>query len=726
MSVIDQLGLLKIDFLGLSTLTIMALACDWIEERHGVKLTLENIPIDDPETFELIGRGETIGLFQVESSGMRRYLKEMKPTQLEHVIAMVALYRPGPMDFIPDYIDRMHNKQEISYRHEKLIPIYEETFGLPVYQEQIMHSAVDIAGYSPSESDSLRKAVAKKIAADLEKHKKKFINGAVKNGLEEEVAEAIFTDWEKFARYGFNKAHAADYGLISVQTAYLKTHYPVEYMAAVLTVYQSNTDKVTLYASECRQMGIEVLAPNVNYSCYGFTIENGASGESCIRFGLGAVKNVGEGPVEEIIKGRGEGKFQDVNDFLRRVDLRKVGKRALESLIQVGALDDFGNRPSLLESMDRILSISSSNFQAADAGQMSMFGDGTGLTEVIRLPEAQVPINRRAQLDWERELIGLYVSDHPLSTVMDNLKQHVTHFAQDLNEAKHHERVRVAGIVSKIRHHQTKNGKTMAFATLEDIQGMIDLVIFPKTWEKYSDLVRFDEIIYIKGKADTNGGDTKVLVDQVSTNLSMVEPLANTSNPTVQSDGDEYLSESVSTDVPQPGVEEDQSQEFVSNNDFPFPPADPSIEEQMDFPQPIEETVISEESPSQEDDQPIPLANTELVINQEVPTTVPDLEPKLEQENDLTFVLDEDSTYLITIILKNRGDTLRDKLRLRQIYGTLISYPGQDRFVFQITENDKSHLLEFPNASTKISKNLINQLRDMLGRENVQIEKYLF
>ncbi|MEE9598923.1 MAG: DNA polymerase III subunit alpha, partial [Anaerolineales bacterium] len=535
MDVVDKLGLLKIDFLGLSTLTIMAQASELIEQRHGVKLTLNNIPTDDPETFELIGRGETIGLFQVESSGMRRYLKEMKPTQLEHVIAMVALYRPGPMDFIPDYIERMHNRQEISYRHEGLIPIYEETFGIPVYQEQIMHSAVAIAGYTPSESDSLRKAVAKKKAGELNKHKKKFINGAVERGVDQQTAEEIFTDWEKFARYGFNKAHAADYGLISVQTAYLKTHYAVEYMAALLTVYQSNTDKVTLYASECRQMDIEVLPPNVNFSCWGFTIEENSQGEFCIRFGLGAVKNVGEGPVEVIIQGRGEIPFRDVNDFLRRVDMRKVGKRALESLIQVGALDDLGNRPALLESMDRIIAISSSNFQASEAGQVSMFGEETGLTETISLPEAKTKISHRTQLDWERELIGLYVSDHPLSTVMDSLQQYVTHFAQDLNEANHQERVSVAGIVTKIRQHQTKNGKAMAFATIEDVQGMIDLVIFPNTWKKYSDMIRFDEIIYVKGKADADGGDTKVLVDQVSTSITQVNSVPEQPRPSIQS-----------------------------------------------------------------------------------------------------------------------------------------------------------------------------------------------
>ncbi len=719
MSVIDKLGLLKIDFLGLSTLTIMALTSKLIKERHGVKFTLSNIPTDDPETYELIGRGETIGLFQVESSGMRRYLKEMKPKRLEHVIAMVALYRPGPMDFIPDYIDRMHNRQEISYRHEDLIPIYEETFGLPVYQEQIMHSAVAIAGYTPSESDSLRKAVAKKKAEDLNKHKKKFINGAVERGIDHQIAEDIFTDWEKFARYGFNKAHAADYGLISVQTAYLKTHYPVEYMAALLTVYQSNTDKVTLYASECRQMGIEVLPPNINYSCWDFTIEDGPSGENCIRFGIGAVKNVGEGPVGEIILGRGQTKFQDVNDFLRRVDLRKVGKRALESLIQVGALDDFGSRPALLESMDRILAISSSNFQAADAGQISMFGDTTGLTEIIRLPEAKTPINRRAQLDWERELIGLYVSDHPLSTVMESLKKHVTHFAQDLNEAKHNDIVRVAGLVTKIRQHQTKNGKPMAFATIEDIQGTIDLVLFPNTWREYAELVRFDEIIYVRGKADANGGDTKVLVDQVSTTISQVEPVSAAA-PTEPG---------TSRATPPPIA----IPEPVNQNDDPSLEVPPPFGETLeappaitgDFP-PLEVPPISPletDLPDQTSTGPAAQGYIQAQKTPE-PESDPAIPPAPERVGNIT--LDEDSTYLITVILKNRGDTMRDKLRLRQIYGTLISYPGADRFAFQIIENDRTHLLEFPNASTKASKALIKQLRDMLGRENVQVEKYLF
>jgi DNA polymerase-3 subunit alpha len=474
-------------------------------------------------------------------------------------------------------------------------------------------------------------------------------------------------------------------------------------------------------------MGIDVLAPNVNYSCYGFTIENGTNDESCIRFGLGAVKNVGEGPVNEIILGRGDQPFDDVNDFLCRVDLRKVGKRALESLIQVGALDDFGSRPALLESMDRILSISSSNFQAADAGQMSMFGDGTGLTETIKLPDVKTPINRRTQLDWERELIGLYVSDHPLSTVLDSLKTHVTHFAQDLTEANHQERVSVAGIVTKIRHHQTKNNKTMAFATIEDIQGMIDLVIFPNTWSKFGELIRFDEIIYVKGKADANGGDTKVLVDNVSTSLTLLETIPDSSQtesspPPVNNP----IVSDVTAEIPTPKAQ-DPEVSSIPREDFPFPAEDPALDPaDDDLPQDDVEIDLNHDIENISDEN---LTNVDIEEPIESPVLVDadqelDIKPAFEKIGSIT--LDEDSTYLITIILKNRGDTIRDKLRLRQIYGTLISYPGKDRFAFQITENDLSHLLEFPNASTKVSKNLINQLRDMVGQENVQVEKYLF
>ncbi len=527
MSVVESLGLLKVDFLGLATLTIMSKACDLIRQRHHIDFQLDNIPTDDPETYELLGRGETAGVFQVEGSGMRRYLMQMKPKELAHVIAMVALFRPGPMEFIPDYIRRMHGEEKVTYRHPLLEPIFKETYGYPVYQEQLMFAAVQLAGYTPSESDDLRKAIAKKIKEKLQKHREKFIKGAINNNIPEETANAIFDDWEEFARYGFNKAHAADYGILAVQTAYLKTHYPVEYMTALLTVSQSDTDKVAFYVADCRRMGLKVAPPDVTASDWDFTIEDclDADSEECkstIRFGLGAIKNVGQGPVDTILKGRSDKPFKDLNDFAIRVDLRQVGKRALESMIRVGAMDCFGSRLGLLEALDRLISVSSAHFRAIEMGQMSLFGVHTGVQETITLPSSVSEVSRREVLNWEKELIGLYVSDHPLSPVLDEISQAITHFSGQLAEANPNEKVRVAGVITKIRPHQTKAGKAMGFVTIEDIQGTIDLVVFPSPWKKFSEKIDYDKIILVDGRLDGEGADAKVLVDTISTDFKTV------------------------------------------------------------------------------------------------------------------------------------------------------------------------------------------------------------
>jgi DNA polymerase-3 subunit alpha len=522
MGVLDSLGMLKVDFLGLSTLTIMARACELIRTRHGVELNLENIPTDDPATYVMLGKGETAGVFQVEGSGMRRWLMQMKPTAIEHVIAMVALFRPGPMDFIPGYIRRMHAEEPVEYKHPLLEPIFKETYGFAVYQEQLMSAAMQLAGYSPPEADDLRKAIAKKIKDKLLKHKEKFVHGAVERGIPEETAGEIFDDWEEFARYGFNKSHAADYGIIAVQTGYLKCHYPDEYMTALLSVTQSDTDKVALYVADCRRMGIDVKPPSVSVSGWDFTIEDRPEGRSAIRFGLGAVKNVGHGPVDAILEGRGDRPFSDINDFGRRVDLRTVGKRAIESLIKVGAMDAFGPRSAMLSIQDQILSISASHFRASDAGQISMFGASTGLSDEITLPKSAQEVNRREILEWERELIGLYVSDHPLSPVMDALAQVVTHFSGQLSEAAPGDKVRVAGIVTRVRPHQTKTGKSMGFVTLEDVSGTIELVVFPRTWDQYWEVFDVDNVVLVDGKVDAQSGDPKVLVDSVTTDLKTI------------------------------------------------------------------------------------------------------------------------------------------------------------------------------------------------------------
>ncbi|HSQ27210.1 MAG TPA: DNA polymerase III subunit alpha [Anaerolineales bacterium] len=522
MSILDSLGLLKVDFLGLATLTIMARACDLINQRHGIEFNLDNIPTDDPETYELLGRGETAGVFQVEGSGMRRYLMQMKPKELANVIAMVALFRPGPMDFIPGYIRRMHGEEEVEYRHPMLETICDETYGYPVYQEQLMFAAMNLANYTASEADDLRKAIAKKIPEKLHQHRQKFIDGSVKNQIPAETAMAIFDDWEEFARYGFNKSHAVDYGVIAVQTAYLKTHYPVEYMTALLSVTKNDTAKVALYTADCRRMGIAVEPPEISASVWDFGIEDCEDGTAVIRFGMGAVKNVGQGPVDEILKARADGEFKDLNDFARRVDLRHVGKRALESLVKVGALDNFGVRTAILEALDRIIAVSSAHFRAVESGQMSLFGTHTGVVDEIHLPPVSTEISRREILNWERELIGLYVSDHPLSPVMEDLQDVVTHFSGQLAEVNENEKVRVLGIISRIRHHRSKAGKPMAFVTMEDLQGSVDLVIFPRTWEKFSHLVVMDQIVLVDGRVDNQGAESKILVDQISTEFSRI------------------------------------------------------------------------------------------------------------------------------------------------------------------------------------------------------------
>jgi len=428
MGILDSLGMLKVDFLGLITLTVMARACDLIYKRHGIKLDLTNIPIDDPKSFELMGAGQTAGVFQVEGGGMTRWLIQMKPQNLDNIIAMVALYRPGPMAFIPDYIARMHGEAEVEYRHPAMEPIFKDTFGIPVYQEQLMRAAVELAGYTPSESDELRKAISKKKKEDIEKHRNKFVIGAVEKGMAQETAEAIYADWEEFARYGFNKSHAADYGVIAVQTAYLKAHYPAEYMTALMSASASQTEKVAFYVADARTMGVPVLQPDINSSMWDFDIED-VDGKPHIRFGMGAIKNVGENAVQPIIDERtANGKFTDLNDFARRVDLRSVGKRSLECLIKVGAMDSFGNRASLLAALDRIVAISSNHFRAADAGQMSLFGASTGIIEEIHLPEVK-DVDKREMLNWERELIGLYISDHPLNEYQATLAKIVSYFS---------------------------------------------------------------------------------------------------------------------------------------------------------------------------------------------------------------------------------------------------------------------------------------------------------
>ena len=764
MGVLESMGILKVDFLGLATLSIMARACDLIKQRHGIEYTLDNIPVDDPDTYALLGRGETAGVFQVEGSGMRRWLMQMKPRSLENVIAMVALFRPGPMDFIPGYVKRMHGEEKVDYRHPLLEPIFKETYGYPVYQEQLMFAAIQLAGYTPPEADDLRKAISKKIKDKLLKHREKFIQGAAKQQIDEGTAAAIFDDWEEFARYGFNKSHAANYGVIAVQTAYLKLHYSVEYMTALLSVTQNDNDKVALYVADCRRMGIAVHPPDVNSSVWDFSIEDGEDGKSAIRFGLGAVKNVGHGPVGAILQGRQENPFTDINDFARRVDLRLVSKRALECLIRVGALDRFGSRPALLAGVDLILSISASHFRAADQGQMSLFGAHTGVSEDITLPKVSSDINRREILNWERELIGLYISDHPLNPVMDILTQVVTHFSGQLSEAVHQEKVRVAGLVTRVRSHQTKSGKMMAFVTLEDLQGLVELVVFPRTWEKYSELLEPERIVMIEGKVDAESGDPKVLVDSVSTEFKALvsadnhvqgspastkgEPKKGQVEKTPPAAPKKVVEHKPTNVRPQPRQIAPPSP--VREGSIPPPPdAFPSdwiaeevvpggfvLEEDRLSPAPVAVQPAQPESQDEpyvghEDEAPV--ASTSETAHPALTQETAPEEPAQEEPSPIppalpyilapTVSVESEDLRMVTVYLRPGTDKVRDNLRLRQAYGILISYPGNDRFALQIYERSRGYRIEFPNFTTAVCPELLARLSALVGADNVIVEK---
>jgi DNA polymerase-3 subunit alpha len=531
MEVLESIGLLKIDFLGLSTLTIMRQACDLIEARHGVKLTLDSIPINDDKAFALLASGNVTGVFQVESPGMRRVLTTMKPTKFEHIVATVALYRPGPLEYIDEYIDRMRGRKSVEYHHPALEPILAETYGIIVYQEQIIQIASQLSGYSPGDADLMRRAVGKKKKEELLKHREKFVAGAIECGIPEEAANQIFDDIEFFARYGFNKAHAADYAVITCQTAYLKAHYPVEYMTALLTVERNNTDKVGMLIGECRTMGIQVLPPDVNHSDMHFTIE-ATEGGPAIRFGLGAVKNVGEGPIEVILRARAEGgAFADVDDFCRRVDLRQVNRRALESLIKVGALRPCGRREPLLAIIERMLGLSSQTHQAAAVGQMSMFDVGgfsapaTG-SILYPLPEVE-EVGRREILAWEKELVGVYVSEHPMQQLLPSLRDSVTCFLGELDETMAGHKVTVAGMINWVRQIITKNGKPMAFVEIEDVQSTVEVVVFPRIYETTQEMWREGKIVVVRGQVDLKGGnEPKIICEAVDTTLRRILPSA--------------------------------------------------------------------------------------------------------------------------------------------------------------------------------------------------------
>lgn len=514
MHAVEELGLLKMDFLGLKNLTIIDKAIRLIEVINDVTIDIDNLPMDDQQTYELFQKGQTTGVFQFESSGMKRWLKQLRPTEFEDVIAMVALYRPGPMEFIPDYIGGKHGTKKVTYLHPLLQEIIGNTYGVAIYQEQIMNISRKIALFTPGEADTLRKGMGKKIKEVVDKMHGKFIEGAQKNNVDKKTAQAIWEFIEPFASYGFNRSHAACYALIGYQTAYLKANYPAEFMAALLTADQGNTDRVAIEVDECRQMGIEVSPPDINESFKDFTVIEEEGDKKSIRFGLGAIKNVGEGIITAILAAREEGgKFASLEDVLQRVISKDLNRKSMESLARCGAFDSLAERNMILENMDTILAFSKELQREAASGQKDLFGNvlGESMRPKLTLDEV-APAKKRTRLDWEKELLGLYVSDHPVKEYANYLQYYALGIHELTSEHVDFE-VTIGGIVTEMRKIITKKGDPMAFVNVEDLKSKVEILVFPKVFEKKPDMWEEGKIVLIDGVVNDKDGSLKVLVE---------------------------------------------------------------------------------------------------------------------------------------------------------------------------------------------------------------------
>ncbi len=512
---VEDLGLLKMDFLGLKNLSIIEETLRIIKELHGIEIDIEKLPLDDKKTFKLFQSGETTGIFQLESSGMRRYLKELKPSELEDILVMISLYRPGPMELIPSYIKRKFGKEKVTYLHPKLEPILKSTYGVGIYQEQMMRIARDLAGFTLAEADTLRKAIGKKIKKLLDEQKEKLIKGMIKNGIDKKTAGEIWELFPPFARYGFNRSHAACYAMISYETAYLKANYPLEFTASLLNVSGTDVERINFLINEAKRLDIKVLPPDINMSFQNFTVD-----EPNIRFGLGAIKNIGAHIVEKIIEERSlRGPYEDLSDFLVRVQDRDLNRKSLESLIKAGTFDSFKvDRGELLGNIENILVFNQAAKKNASTSQFSLFS-GEKQFSKLRLRPAE-PADKKDILSWEKELLGLYITDHPINGHAAKLNGNgsVKNVKYALSLEKNGERspkIILAGVISKTQKIVTKSGQPMVFATLEDLNDSIELLVFndllrsnPNAWQE-------NNVVLVEGYVSWKNSDTKFICDRV-------------------------------------------------------------------------------------------------------------------------------------------------------------------------------------------------------------------
>jgi DNA polymerase-3 subunit alpha len=536
----DAIGLLKFDFLGLRNLSIIQNALQLIKVQKNVTLDIDNLPLDDKKTFELLSSGETMGVFQLESPGMRRVARTLKPTQFSDITAMVALYRPGPMDLIPTFIEGKHNPASILYPDESLKPILEETYGVMVYQEQILLIANLMAGYTLGEADILRRAIGKKKKKLLDENKKRFIDQSVEKGYKREVAERVWGFIEAFANYGFNKAHATCYAMISYQTAYLKANFPVEYMTALMSVesgsHNANRDiKVAVAIETCKKMGIKVLPPDINVSGQDFSIEveENSLEHMAIRFGFNAIKHVGSSAIENILETQKKvKKFTSLTQFIHETDSRKVNKTTLECLIKVGAMDRFGTRSSMLENLESIRQ-TAGQLQSEVEGQDTLFQDVSQAASEMKdtfPPQTEYP--KQELLSFERELLGLYLTDHPMAHALKAVSKRATKTISEIDQEIHRGQTFLfGGVVTSFRIVSTKKDNSlMAFGKIEDSTGSIDFVVFPRTYKEYGQLLTQDAVVLIKAKVDIRDEEVQLMVEKISAPDQATEEATQTIN----------------------------------------------------------------------------------------------------------------------------------------------------------------------------------------------------
>jgi DNA polymerase-3 subunit alpha len=510
MGAVEALGLLKMDFLGLRNLSIIERTLELIEESSGSRIDIDHVPLDDPKTFELLQRADTIGVFQLEGGPMRALIRSLQPDSFDDVVALVALYRPGPMgaNMHTLYADRKTGRKPVEPLHPAITPLLEDTYQIMVYQEQVMQVAQAMAGYSMAEADTLRKAMGKKIKSVMDAEKAKFVAGCVSQGHTEKVGSDLFDLIAHFAGYGFNRSHSAAYGLVAYQTAYLKAHYPAESLAALLTATKKDKDRTAVYLNECRQSGIEVLVPDVNESDTDFTVRDGR-----IRFGLSAIRNVGEGVVEKLIGARANGPFVDFQDFINRVDPIALNKRTVESLVKAGAFDGLGvSRKGLFLVYETLLDATLDRRRNEDMGQFSLFAEGENAVEAGSVAVSEDEWRQKVKLGFEKEMLGLYVSNHPLLGARTALAAVAPTSVAELMDMKDRSQITVGGLVGAITRRWTKNGDPMIFFQLEALEGAVEALCFPRTVKDVGHLVVEDSIVVVSGTLDHRGDDVKLMV----------------------------------------------------------------------------------------------------------------------------------------------------------------------------------------------------------------------